>query len=76
MYSKSQDEHMDHLRVVMQILKEHQLFDKYSKCHFWLRSVAFLGHIISTESAEVDPRKTKAVKYCPILLDPMDIRSF
>ena len=53
---------MDHLRVVLQFLKEHQLFAKYSKCQFWSRSVAFLGHIISSEGVEVDPRKTEAVK--------------
>ena len=52
---------MNHFRVVLQVLKEHQLFAKYSKCEFWLRSVAFLGHIISSEGVEVDPRRTDAV---------------
>ena len=53
---------MDHLRVVLQVLKENQLFAKYSKCEFWLKSKAFLGHIISSERVEVDPRKTEMVK--------------
>ena len=67
---------MDYLRVVLQFCKEHKLFDKYSKCEFWLRSVTFLGHIISSERVEVDPRKTEAVKNCPRPLTPTDIRSF
>ena len=66
---------MDHLRVVLQILKEHQLFSKYSKYEFWLISVAFHGHIISSEGIEVDPKKTEVVKYCPRPLTPTDIRS-
>ena len=53
-YSKSEDEHMDHLRVVLEVLKEHQHFDKYSNSEFWLRSVAFLGHIFSREGIEVN----------------------
>ena len=48
----------------------------YSKCEFLLRSVALLGHIISTEEVEVDPRKTEAVKNCPTPLTPTNIRSF
>ena len=57
-YSENEGDHMDHLRVVLQVLKENQLFSNYSKCEFWLRSVAFQGHIISSEEVEVDPRKT------------------
>ena len=53
---------MKHLRVVLQVLKENQLFAKYRKCEFWLRSVVFLGHVISSEGVEVDPRKTEVVK--------------
>ena len=59
----------------MQVLKEHQLFTKYSKCEFWLRSVASLGHIISSEGTEVDPNKAKAVMNWPRPLIPTDIRS-
>ena len=61
-YSKNKGEHMDHLRVVFHVLKELQLFAKYRKCEFWLRSVAFLGHIISSDVFEVDPSKTEVVK--------------
>ena len=67
---------MDYLRVVLQVLKENQLFAKYSKCEFWLRSVAFHSHIISTEGAEVDPRKIDVVMNWPRQLTPNDIRNF
>ena len=67
---------MNHLIVVLQVLKENQLFSKYSKYEFWLRSMAFLGHIISSEGVEVDPIKTEAVKNWPRPLTPTDIRSF
>ena len=67
---------MNHLRVVFQVHKEHQLFAKYSKCEFWLSSVTFLGHIISTDGVEVYQRKTEVVKNFPRPLTPMDIRSF
>ena len=56
-YSKNEGDHMDHLRVVLQVLKEYKLFAKYSKCEFWLRLVAFLGN--SSEGVEVDSRKTE-----------------
>ena len=67
---------MDHLRVVLKVLRERQLFAKYRKYEFVLRSVSFLGHIISTEGVEVDPKTTKVVKHLPCPLDPTDIRSF
>ena len=75
-FLKNESDHMGHLRVVLQVLKEHQHFSKYSKCEFWLRSVAFLGHIISSENEEVDPKKTEAVRNLPKPLNPTDIRSF
>jgi len=46
-YSKSKEEHDDHLRVVLHTLKEKKLFAKLSKCEFWLQEVSFLGHVIS-----------------------------
>ena len=67
---------MSNLRVALQTLKEHQLFSKYNKCEFWLRSGTFLGHIFSSEGVEVDPRKMKVVKNWPRPLTPIDIRSF
>ena len=54
-YSRNEDEHSDYLQTVLQTLRDHKLFVKFSKCEFWLRSVAFLGHIISSEGIRVDP---------------------
>ena len=67
---------MNHLRAVLQVLKENQLFAKYSKCENWLRSVAFLGHIIASEGVEVDPTKTKVFKNWTRPLTLTNIRSF
>ena len=51
-YSRSEEEHASHLRVVLQNLKDCHLFAKFSKCEFWLQSVAFLGDIVSTKGSE------------------------
>ncbi|KAA3465681.1 DNA/RNA polymerases superfamily protein [Gossypium australe] len=60
-YSKNEEEHDSHLRVVLQILREKQLFAKFSKCEFWLKEVTFLGHVVSAEGIRVDPRKVETV---------------
>ena len=60
-YSKSEDEHAKHLRVVLQTLRDHRLYAKFSKCEFWLEQVAFLGHVVSKNGIQVDPRKIEAV---------------
>ena len=56
-YSKDQEDHDTHLRVVLKILRKEQLYAKMSKCEFWLREVFFLGHIVSKEGIRVDPSK-------------------
>ena len=53
---------MEHLMVVLQVLKEKKLFSKYNKCEIWLRLVAFFIHIISSERFEVDPRKPRRLR--------------
>ncbi|XP_069152666.1 uncharacterized protein [Solanum lycopersicum] len=75
-YSKTKEEHEQHLTLTLQVLRQHQLYAKFSKCEFWLRSVTFLGHVVSDQGVEVDPRKTEAVKKWPKPLTPTDIRSF
>ena len=60
-YSSSSEEHSKHLRIVLQTLRERQLYAKLSKCRFWLDRVAFLGHVISFEGVSMDPQKIKAV---------------
>ncbi|XP_027915077.1 uncharacterized protein LOC114174433 [Vigna unguiculata] len=60
-YSESQDEHVEHLRVVLGILREHKLYGKLLKCEFWLEEVQFLGHVISAQGIAVDPAKIETV---------------
>ena len=64
------------LRLTLQVFRQHQLYTKFSKCEFWLKSVTFLGHVVSDQGVEVDPRKTEAVKNWTKPLTPTDIRSF
>ncbi|XP_070040665.1 uncharacterized protein [Nicotiana tomentosiformis] len=75
-YSRSEDEHADHLRAVLQTLRDRKLYAKFSKCEFWLKSVAFLGHIVSDEGIKVDTQKIEAVKYWPRPTTPTEVRSF
>ncbi|KAF3623602.1 RAB GTPase B1C [Capsicum annuum] len=80
-YSRSKTDHADHLRIVLQTLRAHQLFSKFSKCKFWLRSVAFLGHIISGDGIRVDPQKIEAelktrLTSAPVLTLPYDKDGF
>jgi hypothetical protein len=58
-YSKSEAEHAKHLRIVLQRLRDHKLYAKFSKCEFWLDSVKFLGHTISKDGISVDPSKVE-----------------
>jgi len=60
-YSKTREEHADHLRVVLKILRDHQLYGKLSKCEFWLEEVQFLGHVISAKGIAVDLAKIEIV---------------
>jgi hypothetical protein len=56
-YSKNEDEHEQHLRIILQCLYDQQLYGKFSKCEFWLKEVPFLGHVISVEGIVVDSGK-------------------
>jgi hypothetical protein len=60
-YSKTKEDHANHIRVVLQRLRDHRLYAKFSKCEFWLDSVKFLGHTISSEGISVDPTKVQEV---------------
>ena len=60
-YSSSKEEHAEHLRIILQTLREHQLYAKFIKCQFWLDRVAFLGHVVSAEGISVDPQKIEAI---------------
>ncbi|KAL4272427.1 hypothetical protein GQ457_13G018080 [Hibiscus cannabinus] len=60
-YSHSKDEHAKHLQIVLQTLRDRQLYAKFSKCECWLSKVAFLGHIISANGIMVDPKKVQTI---------------
>ncbi|GJR32112.1 putative reverse transcriptase domain-containing protein [Tanacetum coccineum] len=61
-YSKTQEEHVDHLRLVLELFKKEKLYAKFFKCEFWLREVQFLGHVINGNRIHVDHSKIEAVK--------------
>ena len=75
-YLGSKEDHEEHLRVVLQILRENQLYAKFSKCQFWLDSVAFLGYVISVEGVSIDPQKIEAIVNWKPPTNVKEIRSF
>ncbi|WVZ83642.1 hypothetical protein U9M48_030770 [Paspalum notatum var. saurae] len=75
-YSKDAMEHERHLRLVLEKLRRHQLYAKYSKCEFWLEKVAFLGHIITAKGVAVDPEKVRAVSEWQQPTNVTEVRSF
>jgi len=75
-YSKTQEEHAEHLRLVLGVMREKQLYAKLSKCEFWMDEVQFLGHVISAQSIVVDPTKIEAVVKWESPKSAIEIRSF
>eukprot|EP00253_Pinus_taeda_P026946 PITA_26946 len=60
-YSRTLEDHQEHLRKVLQTLREHQLYVKFSKCDFFKEEIQYLGHVITKEGIVVDPEKIKAI---------------
>ncbi|GKB89251.1 putative reverse transcriptase domain-containing protein [Tanacetum coccineum] len=75
-YSKTQEEHVEHLRLVLKLLKKEKLYAKFSKCEFWLREVQFLGQVINGNGIYVNPSKIEAVKNWKAPRTPTEVRSF
>jgi len=75
-YSKDNEEHAQHLRIVLQTLREHQLYAKLKKCEFWLEEVVFLGHVVCKEGIKVDPQKIRAIVDWPRPTNVTEVRSF
>ncbi|KAK1683148.1 hypothetical protein QYE76_043996 [Lolium multiflorum] len=75
-YSKDKEEHAKNLKIVLQILREHQLYAKFSKCKFWLDSVEFLGHVITKEGIAVNPSKVQSVLEWKSPKNAKEIRGF
>ena len=75
-YSRSKEEHEEHLRIVLQTLRKNRLYAKFKKCEFWLEQVAFLGHVITKKGISVDPEKIEAVSDWPRPTNVHKVRSF
>ncbi|GKB36581.1 putative reverse transcriptase domain-containing protein, partial [Tanacetum coccineum] len=75
-YSKSKEEHEEHLKIILGLLKKGQLYAKFSKCDFWLDSVQFLGHVIDSKGVHVDPSKNEAIKNWAAPTTPTEVRQF
>jgi hypothetical protein len=76
MYSKSMEEHEEHLQIVLPQLQEHQLYAKFSKCEFCIKEVSFLGHVVSPEGITVHPGKVKEVLEWKPPMTVSEVRSF
>nr|GEV11606.1 putative reverse transcriptase domain-containing protein [Tanacetum cinerariifolium] len=61
-YSKSKQEHKEHLKLILELLKKEQLYAKFSKCKFWILKIQFLGHVIDSQDIHVDPAKIESIK--------------
>ncbi|GJZ27409.1 putative reverse transcriptase domain-containing protein [Tanacetum coccineum] len=75
-YSKSRKEHEGHLKLILKLLKEEELYAKFSKCEFWLSKVQFLGHVIDSEGIHVDPAKIESIKVWASPKTPTEIPQF
>jgi hypothetical protein len=74
-YSQNEETHEYHLRLVLKKLRDNQLYAKFSKCDFWLKEVAFLGHIITDGGIKVDPDKISEILNWKQPTDVSKIRS-
>ncbi|GJR83997.1 putative reverse transcriptase domain-containing protein [Tanacetum coccineum] len=75
-YSKDEEEHGKHLKIILELLKKERLYAKFSKCDFWLDLVQFLGHVIDHSGVHVDPAKIKAIKSWAAPMTPTEVRQF
>ncbi|GJY58982.1 putative reverse transcriptase domain-containing protein [Tanacetum coccineum] len=75
-YSKNKEEHEKHLKIILELLKNEQLYAKFSKCDFWLESVQFLSHVINNKGVHVDPAKVEAIRNWSAPTTPKEVRQF
>ncbi|GKC96406.1 putative reverse transcriptase domain-containing protein [Tanacetum coccineum] len=75
-YSYNKEEHANHLRIILELLKKEKLYAKFSKCDFWIHSVQFLGHLIDIQGLNVDPTKIEAVMNWASPTTPTKIHQF
>ncbi|GJT60692.1 putative reverse transcriptase domain-containing protein [Tanacetum coccineum] len=75
-YSKDEEEHGKHLKIILELLKKERLYAKFSKCDFWLDSVLFLGHVIDGNGVRVYPAKIEAINNWATQTTPTEVRQF
>ncbi|GJV47002.1 putative reverse transcriptase domain-containing protein [Tanacetum coccineum] len=73
-YSRNKEEHANHLRIILELLKKEKLYAKFSKCDFWINIVQFLGHVIDSQGIHVGPTKIEAVKNWASPSTPTEVR--
>ncbi|GJT98016.1 hypothetical protein Tco_1093534 [Tanacetum coccineum] len=74
--SPNKQEHEEHLKIILELLKKEELYAKFSKCEFWIPKVQFLGHVIDSEGIHVDPAKIESIKDWTSPKSPTEIRQF
>lgn len=75
-YSKNLQDHLKHLKVVLELLQQHQLYAKLSKCHFGCQEVEYLGHVISEDGVKANPNKIDAMLKWPVPRNPKALTGF
>ncbi|GJU95771.1 reverse transcriptase domain-containing protein [Tanacetum coccineum] len=75
-YSKDEEEHGNHLKIILELIKKERLYAKFPKCDFWLDSVQFMGHVIDYSGVHVDPAKIEAIKSWAALTTPTEVGQF
>ncbi|GJQ94618.1 putative reverse transcriptase domain-containing protein [Tanacetum coccineum] len=74
--NRNKQEHEEHLKIILELLKKEELYAKFSKCEFWIPKVQFLGHVIDSEGIHVDPAKIESIKDWTSPKSPTEIRQF
>ncbi|GJT34066.1 putative reverse transcriptase domain-containing protein [Tanacetum coccineum] len=75
-FPENKQEHKEHLKIILELLKKEELYAKFSKCEFWIPKVQFLGHVIDSEGIHVDPAKIESIKDWTSPKSPTEIRQF
>nr|GEX23305.1 putative reverse transcriptase domain-containing protein [Tanacetum cinerariifolium] len=75
-YSKNKEDHEEHLKTILELLKNEKLYAKFSKCNLWLKSIHFLGHVIDSDDVHVDPAKVEAIRNWSAPTTPTKVKQF
>ncbi|GJR06703.1 putative reverse transcriptase domain-containing protein [Tanacetum coccineum] len=75
-YSRNKEEHANHLRIILELLRKEKLYAKFSKCDFWIHMVQLLGHLIDSQGLHVDPAKIEVVNNWASPTTPTEVRQF